>query len=316
MSSVAFGNPLPFLAPLFAVQFLSTSRIPLPVGKALGLVLVVVVVGFGLQVLLAILADHPPVVLILLGTIYFLCFLSQASGKAGPVPFLVLVVAVMMPLLTLLHYDLGTSVLAIFVGAIVEGVVWMWVAHALFPHRGAADETAAPVLRSGAPTARALASGAILLIAVAICLTNDNFSTALVIPITVASLLMQLDVLRSVKAALGLMLVNILGGTIASLMFGLTAVRHSLLFLFLGVLAVSFALGGRAALPRPSAKVFSGALTIFLVVLGSGISPLPGTAAESFTTRVGYIVLATLYCLFMTALLWPIERDAAAQVKT
>jgi len=288
---------------------------PLPVGKALGLVLVVVVVGLGLQVLLAILADHPPVVLILLGTIYFLCFLSQASGKAGPVPFLVLVVAVMMPLLTLLHYDLGTSVLAIFVGGIVEGVVWMWVAHALFPHRGAADETAVPVFRSSAPTARALASGAILLVAVAICLTNDNFSTALVIPITVASLLMQLDVSRGAKAALGLMLVNILGGTIASVMFGLTAVRHSLLFLLLGVFAVSLALGGRAALPRPSAEVFSGALTIFLVVLGSGISPLPGTAAEGFATRVGYIVLATLYCLFMTGLLWPIERETAAQPK-
>jgi hypothetical protein len=107
------------------------------------------------------------------------------------------------------------------------------------------------------------------------------------------------------------MLVNVLGGALASVIFGLTTVRHSLFFLFLGVLAVSLFLGGRAALPRPSAKVFAGALTIFLVVLGSGVSPLPATAADTFTTRVGYIALATLYSLLMTALLWPAERDGA-----
>jgi len=309
--SLALGNPIPFLGPLFAAQFLSAQRAPLPFGKAVGLVLVVAVVGFGLQLLLAGFADHPPVILTLLGAIYCLCFFAQAVGKVGPVPFLVLVVAVMMPLLTLLDYDLGTSVLAILIGGIVEGIVWMWAAHALFPHRGASDDAAQPAFRSRSPVVRALASAAILLIAVTVCLTNDRFSTALVIPITVASLLMQFDVSRGAKAAIGLILVNVLGGALASVIFGLTTVRHPLFLLFLGVLAVSLFLGGRAALPRPSANVFAGALTIFLVVLGSGVSPLPATAADTFATRVGYIALATLYSLLMAALLWPAERDGA-----
>lgn len=310
--SIAVGDVIPFLGALFAVQFLLTDRSPMPFGKALGMVLIVSLAGLCLQMFLVVTSDHPPVILTFLGAIYFLCFLAQATGRAGALPFMILVVAVMLPLLTLLHYDLGSSILALLVGGIVEGIVWGWAAHAAFPHRGLTGSGQPPAIHHQRPIPRALASGAILLGAVAICLTNDRFATALVIPITVASMLMQLDVLAGARAAFGLILVNIFGGAAASVVFGFVTLRHSLFFMFLSILAVSLILAGRAVLPRPSAKVFAGALTIFLVVLGSGISPLPGTAAETFATRIGYIILATLYSLFMAALLWPAERRVAA----
>lgn len=310
--SVAAGDVIPFLGALFATQFLLTDRTPMPFGKAVGMTLIVTLAGLGLQIMLAATSSHPPVILVFLGVVYFSCFLAHATGKAGPLPFMILVVAVMVPLLTLLHYDLGSSALALLVGGIVEGIVWAWAAHAALPHHGPHRNDQPQAARHQRPIARAVASGVILLGAVTICLVNDRFATALVIPITVASMLMQLDVLAGARAAFGLVLVNIFGGAAASLVFGFVAVKHSLGFLFLSVLGVSLLLAGRAVLPRPSAKIFAGALTIFLVVLGSGISPLPGTAAETFATRIGYIVLATLYSLFMTALLWPVERGAVA----
>lgn len=63
--------------------------------------------------------------------------------------------------------------------------------------------------------------------------------------------------------------------------------------------------GGRAATRHPTAKLFAGALTIFLIVFGTGVSPIPGSAAETFSTRVTYILTAIAYAIFMAALLWP-----------
>ena len=49
-------------------------------------------------------------------------------------------------------------------------------------------------------------------------------------------------------------------------------------------------------------------LPYFLILFGTGVSPLPGSAAESFATRVNYILVAIAYTIFMAALLWPGPR--------
>ncbi|MBZ9657412.1 hypothetical protein K9U38_21925, partial [Phyllobacterium sp. 2063] len=77
------------------------------------------------------------------------------------------------------------------------------------------------------------------------------------------------------------------------------------IFLFLLVLLAGLVFGGRAAMNAPAAKLYAGALTIFLLVFGTGVSPLPGSAADSFSTRVTYILVAIAYAMFMTTLLWP-----------
>ena len=56
--------------------------------------------------------------------------------------------------------------------------------------------------------------------------------------------------------------------------------------------------------------MFGGALTIFLILFGLGVSPLPGSAAETFATRIVHVGLALIYTLLFTAILW---RPAANQ---
>lgn len=51
--------------------------------------------------------------------------------------------------------------------------------------------------------------------------------------------------------------------------------------------------------------MFAGALTIFLILFGLGVSPLPGSAAESFATRIVYIAVALTYTLLLATILWP-----------
>jgi hypothetical protein len=94
--------------------------------------------------------------------------------------------------------------------------------------------------------------------------------------------------------------------------FAFVELRPSLPFLFLTIFLVGLILGGRAAAGR--AKMYAGALTTFLILFGSGISPLPTTTPESFATRIGYVLLAVGYTLCMMALLWPRERSASTQL--
>lgn len=309
--SVLSGAVIPFLGPLFAAQFLISSSRPLQLKQAMGMVVLIVVAGALLQAVTVLTGHRPPVLLLLLGLVYFMCFYLQANGKGGGASFLVLVVAVMVPLLTVLNRDLGDSILSILAQGVVSGAILMWIAHAVIPDRGSA-ETQAPAPPANPRAARyAAANAAILLIAVLACLTRDGLATAIVIPITVASLLSQLDVSASAKAAFGLVMVNLLGGMVASFAFALLQVHPTTPTLFVLVLLVGLVFGGRAALGKRSAKLYAGALTIFLILFGTGVSPLPGSAAESFATRVNYILLAITYTIFMTALLWPGPRRGA-----
>lgn len=311
--SVASGAIVPFLGPLFAAQFLLSSAHPLPPGKTLGMGVLILVVGIFMRILTAWFGDEPATLLLLLGLIYFSCFIAQTAGKGGAAIFLILVVAVMVPLLGILNKELASSILSILTIGVVTGGGLMWLAHALIPEpRRSTTQSPQPAATNAPDFPRALANTAILLSAVTICLTSDNLTSALVIPITVVSLLGQLDVAASGRASLGLVIVNLLGGVIASVAYTVLTIRPNLFSMFVIVLIVCLLLGGRAAARSPDAKVYAGALTIFLILFGLGVSPLPGSAAESFSTRILFVAMAIGFVFLTTALLWQRPRETHA----
>jgi hypothetical protein len=71
-----------------------------------------------------------------------------------------------------------------------------------------------------------------------------------------------LRVAASTRAAIGLVLVNLFGGVLASIAYAVLTLRPSLLSIFVIVLVVTLLLGGRAAARSKDAPVFAGALTI------------------------------------------------------
>lgn len=304
-AAVFSGAIVPFLGPLFAAQFLLGSSRPMPPGKTVGAALVILVTGIAMLILTNWLGDRPAPFLLLLGLIYFACFAAQSTGKGGPAVFLVLVVAIIVPLLGILNKALASSILSILVTGVLSGTALMWLAHAILPEPPTPEDEEAPATGQPPALLRALANTAILLASVVICLTSDNLTAAAVIPITVASLLGQLDVTASARAAFGLVLVNLFGGLLASVAYSVLMLRPNLLSIFIIVLVVALVLGGRAAARSADAPVFAGALTIFLILFGLGVSPLPGSAAESFYTRILYVGAALLYALLLAAVLWP-----------
>jgi hypothetical protein len=309
--AVAMGAVVPFLGPLFAAQFLLSSSQPMPLAKTLGMAVVILATGVVMMLLTSWFGDRPATFLMVLGLIYFSCFLAQSSGKGGPAVFLILVVAVMVPLLGILNKDLAASILSILTIGVLSGAVMMWLAHAVIPE----PASIMPLLQPSAPTTpgylRALANTAILLSTVTICLTSDELGAALVIPITVASLLGQLDTTASGRASVGLAIVNLLGGVVASVAYAILIIRPNLFSMFVIVLVVGLIFGGRAAARTAEAKLYAGALTTFLILFGLGVSPLPGSAAESFSTRLLYVAGAIIFVFLMTALLWqrPHEKN-------
>jgi len=308
---IGTGAVIPFLGAVFATQFLLGGG-PLPFSKALGMVGLILVVGQAIQLLTGLFSDRPLQLLALLGLFYLLCFTAHARGKGGPVVFLCLVVAIMVPLLDLLHADLDQAMVTILLHGVASGIGLSWLAHLVLPDRGAPANAPATATALESPLARGIANTAILLGAVTLCLTHSAFSSALVLPITVASLLLQLDLAKSARAALGLVAVNLLGGVVASLAFTLVELRPSLLLLFLVTLMVGLIFGGRAAGSSSLGKVYGGALTTFLILFGTGLSPLPASAPESFATRTGFVILAIAYALCMTTLLWRRPWTAAS----
>jgi hypothetical protein len=274
--AVAQGDVIPFLGPLFAAQFLTSSRRPIGLPQAVGLIVLIIVVGQAFVLITSLLGERP-LALLLLGLTYFACFFAQASGKGGAAPTLVLTIAVTVPLVGILQQDLGESASLLLARAALNGVVFTWLAHAALPDPGRDGEGAASTLAPHSiphprATGIALANTVILVGSVALCLVRSGLSTAIVLPLTVASLLNQLDLVTGKRTAFGLMLVNLLGGIIASLAFAILELR-----------------------PEP----------IFLILFGLGVSPLPASSPEAFSTRIGYVLAAILYAVVMAALLWP-----------
>jgi Protein of unknown function (DUF2955) len=308
--AVANGEILPFLAPMFAAQFLVASPGPLAPKQALGLLVLILLVGVGLIWLTDLFGDRPAVLLSLLGLIYFACFLMQARG--GTAGFLIIVIAVMVPILDILQKDLGDGIVFILFKGALGGIVLTWLSHVLIPDPGGIPALPPAPRLLDRPVWRALANTAILLAMVLLCLTNSGFSTAIVVPITVASLLNQLDLATSARTALGLMIVNLLGGIVASLAFAFIELRPTLTFLFLTVLIAGLLFGGRAAADPKAGKVYAGALTTFLILFGTGVSPLPASTPDSFTTRIGLVMFAIACTFCLAALLWPRARPMVA----
>lgn len=300
-------NALPFLAPIFSAQLLLTSQRPPSVRQGVGMVVLIGLMGGLLVACSGLLGDRPWVLLPLLWLGYGVCYWAQLNGLWGAAPRLTLIIGVLVPLLDILQRELGESIVLILIESIVVGLILAWLVHAVWPDTGhpATGETPHPAGSLRPQTTRhALASASILLTVLCLCLTDPRLATAMVIPLTVASLLSQLEVGMSGRTVLGLLFVNLLGGLVASVAVTVVELRPTLWLVFVMVLMVGLLFSSWMTTPM-TAKIFAGGLVTFLILFGLGIAPLPNSASELFVTRMTYVLFAIGYTLGMTLLLWP-----------
>ncbi|MGH6890636.1 MAG: DUF2955 domain-containing protein [Dongiaceae bacterium] len=316
----ALEEPFSFLMPLLAFQLLMKMPHAPTLRQGMGFVLVVAIAnGFALG-LANTLQDRPIVYLIVLGLIFFGCFLMQLKGRGGPLPGMLLTCNATVPVLAVVSRGLAENFVWVFVVSAVSAVPLAWLAHAMFPEDGTAVEGTAQEpqdedVPAGTPVRTALACTIVLMPAVIHYLANDD-EVSVVVLITIIGVLGQRTGMRQ-RAALGLLLGNLIGGVVASLAYFAVVMVPWLPFLFLVTLAAALSLSEGATRSTPTAGVFAVAMPTFLILLGLGLTPITDGSGAAFVSRVIDVALASLYALAGIVLLLPrrnVAREPSAVV--
>jgi hypothetical protein len=305
-AALVVQSVLPFLVPLLALQILLSSPRPLPLAQGVGVVLMALVVAQFWVLTIGVLGERPVVLLMLIGLVCFLCFAAQAMARGGAAIGLILTIMVMTLVLGMAQINLGASIVGILLKSMLAGLVLSWIAHVLFPDPGGPLSDALKRQPLADPLPRAAANAVIVVAVLALCFSSSTFSTAIVVPLTVISLLSQADAAASGRTIGGLLLVNLFGGIVASIAFVPVTARSDLGLLFMLLLTIGLAFGGRASNPRDG-RIYAGALMIFTIIFGLGVSPIPTTAPESFATRMGMLLIAVAIAACGIGLLWRTE---------
>lgn len=311
------GWDLPFIASIFAVMLLATRQPALKPGAALGSVAGIALAFLSALVLAHLTLAHPVTFVTGFGLAIFAGLYWQLRS-ASPICFFFLVAVIVTPLMAVQAEGLATTVAGIMVAAMVVAILTAWVMHALFPETEAWSRStaAATAARPGsaATDVRIAFAGTLILLPLVLFLLSQE-SAALVVTITVLSILRTAGFAQSKQAVFGILLGNIMAGGVAMLAYGLIEAAPSVPMLAAIVIAVALFFGERIATGDPSAPLYAGAATATLVLLGLGLSPF-NDASTAFASRVTYVVLASGYALALIALFrsfYPLPPQGPAQ---
>jgi hypothetical protein len=306
---------LPFIASVFAVLLLATPQPPMKVGAGVASVLGMAAVFFFALVLTHLTLATPATFIVGFGIAVF-CGLYGQLRSTSPLWFFFLVAIMVTPLMANQTDGLATTVAGIMVAAMAVAVLTTWLMHAAFPAPVTATRTApaTPAVASPATDdARKALAGTLILVPLMLFLLSRE-SAALVVTMTVLSILRTAGSAQSTRAVLGILLGNLIAGGIAMVAYYLIDTGSSVPMLVAIVLAVALFFGERIASGGQAAALYSGAAIAALVLLGLGLSPF-NDASTAFATRVTYVILASLYALALIALLGSLyaARDSQAQ---
>ena len=297
-----------FLAPLLAANML--VKLPRPPSLAQGFLFVVLIaLSTGVVLVLTTAMMGKPTALILAITLLiYISFYAHRRGAADLMTLLLQISAVSIPVIAVLSPGGAGAFAATLVMAGVVALITVWVAFAAFPAPAAtADETSpAPGARPpAAPTmaARHALIDTLVLLPVLTWFILDATAIAVVVLIVIVTLLRQLDQAQGRRAALGLVYGNFIGGIAAAIVYDLALLGHSFLFFVAVLLAASLAFAGRIVTAGDRAPVYAVALATFILLLGLGLSPLPGGSGEAFTSRLLNVLLASAYAIAGLSLL-------------
>jgi len=286
------GTPLFFLPPLLTAQLLAALRQPPTLRQGLGLVILIALIGGATLLVAGAFAGQPLVYAMLVALMIFAGFLLDTAGKAMPATFL-LILGCMVPLVATQSVGAAADVAAALVESAAIAIVAVWVMFAAFPAPAAAASAASRA--DPASPGKALLNTLLLLPVLLTFMVSG--STTFVVLIVIVSVLRLGDRATAHRAALGLLLGNILGGIVATVAYNIVIVQPGVIFFVLVVLLVALTFGGRIAAGGPQAPIFLLALVTFVILLGIGVSPLPTDSGAAFTTRLWNVMLAGAYAV-------------------
>ena len=296
----ALGWDATFLAPLLAANML--VKTPRPPSLAEGFVVIVLIAVSTAVVLLlsTLVISNPEVLVLALMLLLYLSFYAHRRGAPALATLLPQISAVSLPIVAVLSPDGAGSFASTLVAAGFVALLTTWAAHAAFPAPATAPTTATanPGIVSDPPVAaarHALLDTLVLMPVLASYILNAT-EAAVVVLIVVLTLL-RIDRQQGKGAVLGLILGNLIAGVAAGLAYNIILLGNTLPFFVTVCLVATLMFAGRIVTSGDRAPVYVVALGTFVLLLGLGLSPLPGSSGEAFVSRLLNVIVASAYAI-------------------
>lgn len=291
-----------FLAPMLAANMLIKLKRPPSLAQGVGLIVLIVLSTAIVLALTTWFIRAPSVLILILGLLLYLSFYAHRRGAPELATLLLQISAVSLPVIAVLSPDRAGAFAVTLSSAAAVALATVWVAHATFPEPHVHDADAArAVLRThqAAPTAAARHAllDTVILLPVLAWYVLDATEVAVVVLIVALTLLRQYDERQGRRAATGLIIANLVGGLAAAVVYNLVLLENNLSFFVAICLAASLVFAARIVTSGKLAPVYAGAFATFILLLGLGLTPLPGGAGEAFVSRLLNVLAASAYAV-------------------
>lgn len=296
-----------FLAPMLAANMLVQSPRPPRLAQGLVFVVLLAVTSGAVVALTTAVITNPGVLILALSLVLHLSFYAHRRGAPALATLLLQVSAVSLPVVAVVSPEGAAGFAATLVSAGAVALLTVWLAHVAFPGSASAAAPATQAVATVPPRPEVAARHALLdtlvLVPMMIWFILDASQVAVVMLITMVTVLRQTDRERGHGAALGLVLGNLIGGVAATIAYNLVLLGPTLAFFIAVCLAASLMFAGRIATAGARAPIYVIAFGTFILLLGLGLSPLPGSSGEAFVARLLNVMGASAYAIGALSLL-------------
>jgi len=215
--------------------------------------------------------------------------------------------AVSIPVFAVISPALSAALAMTLFTSGVIALLTVWAAHAAFPDVGdsptSAPTGAGPPRLPTRTAADAALRNTLIVMPVLIWYLVDEAQIAIVLLIVVVTVIRAYDPSLGQRAAVGLIIGNLVGGGAAALAHLLIQINDTLVFFVLMCLVAGLIFARLIVASGVRAPLYTVAFAAFLILLGIGVTPLPGGSGGAFVSRLLNVLLATAYTIGALSLL-------------
>lgn len=298
------GALVPPLAAVIALQLLALPG-PRPSAKmVLGFFVVVSGASLFAYGVSALTADWTLSYALGVGLIYLWGFALALQPKTAAVGTMTLTMGIVVTTLAAVSTDLAAVLVVQLLLSVAFGIALVFLAHAIFPQRAPiAGKAAAEAEAAVGVTSRATVATLIIL-PLHLVLAADGLA-AMVVLLTVATMLRQVRIEQAARYATSFAAGNLLGGLLAAAAVKVVSLHATIPVLTTVVVAATLLIAWRIERVPMFAHVLLPGFVAFIVLFGLAFTPASPAADVELLKRLAQIVAAGLYALGAVSLVMP-----------
>ncbi|MEM1276728.1 MAG: DUF2955 domain-containing protein [Pseudomonadota bacterium] len=304
---VGRGVILPPLAAVIALQLLAMPG-PAPKAKTvIGLLVIMAGASMLAYVVAVATVDYWVLYAIGVGLLYLWSFFLAVRPKTAPMGAMALTMVIVVTALS--AASTGVAILLVWelLTSVVVGIFLVFFVHAVFPHHGPAAAAQVPQWQSVEVASLRAILATVIILPLHLYLTSSGVA-AMVILITVATMLRQPGLADSTRYGTNYAIGNLIGGLLAAFAITLVFAREEFLVFVAVVLAASLFMSRRLEQAKSHAQVLFPGYVAFALLFGLVFSPLTQGQEVNYVQRVAQIVAAAVYALAAISIAIPVAK--------